>query len=127
MYNVARTKHSTYGNIIEIIKVEVGEFLDPFKACAQAKKLRKAWMNEEPSKIRILVDNQLLTEALVEKWAREEYHILPKCGECNKILLGEVLTHNLATGLFCSNLCADRNYNYWLDRMNDNEESEFWT
>ena len=114
MYKVRRTNNKKYGKIISITRVESGGIKSPFLAYekALALKLKK-----------IIVDNQLLTNKQLEKWAREEYQSLPKCQECWEILNGTIYKHRLAESfLFCTQSCADRNYLRQLDNLNDYEE-----
>lgn len=124
MYKVNRLRHEQYGNVIEIIRSENG-ILNPFDAYYKSKYMRRQWIEESLSKVRFLVDNQLLTEAQTNSWAKDEYKSLPKCEECAALLNEDVFTHAQSKGLFCTKKCADKNYVFQVERMNDNEESEF--
>lgn len=126
MYLVSRSSDEKYGNVIAILRVEdgVGE-VNPFHAVEDAKREKRLWQEQEGVKSRFTVDRQILTVKQLEIWAREEYQHLPKCSFCASILSGEVHTNTLADdGLFCSVVCADRDYHQQMDRMNDNNEEE---
>ncbi len=125
MYKVSRQTHAKYGQVIEIIRDDPGEELSPFRAVNKAIALRRVWKEESNSKVRILVDGQVMTPSRAETWANEEYKSLPKCEECGAILGGDVHTHTLSDDLFCSPKCADKNYDFKVEKMNDNEETEF--
>lgn len=124
MYKVSRVTHEKYGKIIEIIRDEPGEEATPFQAVNKALLLRQVWKEETEDKVRILIDNQIMQPSQAESWANEEYKSLPKCEECAVILVGDVHTHALSERLFCSNKCADQNYCFQVEKMNDNDESE---
>jgi hypothetical protein len=125
MYIVSRQTHAKYGQVIEIIRNEPGEETTPFLAVNKALRLRRLWKEESKAKVRILVDGKVMQPSQAETWANEEYAQLPKCEECAAILSGDVHTHALSDSLFCSPKCADRNYNFQVEKMNDNEETEF--
>lgn len=125
MYIVSRSSDEKYGNIVAILRSEDGE-KSPFFVIEEAKKEKRLWEQEEKIKVRFMVDSQILTTKQLETWAREEYQHLPKCGYCTHILHGEVHTNNLSSSvLFCSELCADRDYHIQLEYMNDYEECGF--
>lgn len=125
MYKVFRTNHTKYGQVIEIIRDELGEEATPFRAVNRALNIRRLWKEETNSKVRILIDGQVMHPSQAETWANEEYKSLPKCEECGAILAGDVYSHSLSDVLFCSTKCADKNYNFKVDKMSDNEETEF--
>ncbi len=125
MYKVSRLTHEKYGNVIEIIRAEPGEEATPFRAVNKALTLRRLWKEESNSKVRILIDGQVMQPSRAETWANEEYKSLPKCQECGAILAGDVHTHSLSDDLFCSTKCADKNYDFKVEKMSDNEETEF--
>jgi hypothetical protein len=126
MYKVSRQVHEKYGNVVEIIRDDSGSEQTPFQAAQQAIGMRRLWKEETKGKVRILIDGQVLTTAQAESWSKEEYESLPKCKECGKILSGDVHTHQLcSSNLFCSRNCADKNYDFQIEKMNDNEETEF--
>lgn len=126
MYSVSKVTHARYGNIIELVRSDDGMFKTPEEAVATAKYLRRLWIEETNSKVRILIDSQTMTLAQAQVWAREEYKQLPKCEQCAQLLLGDVVTHSLSSKLFCSAKCADKHYLEYLDSWNDNEESEYF-
>jgi hypothetical protein len=125
MYKVTRQIHVKYGNVIEIIRDDPGEESTPFQAVNKALRMRRLWKEESNSKVRVLIDGQVMQPSQAESWANGEYSQLPKCEECAAILVGDVSTHALSESLFCSPKCADRNYNFQVEKMNDNEETEF--
>lgn len=123
MYKVKRSTHEKYGNIIEILRDEIGEIETSFFATEDAKKQKRLWKEAGGTKIRFLVDGQILTADELEKWSREEYRSLPKCGWCAKVLGEQVATNNLSSGdLYCSRNCADNHYHQQSDYHNDYEE-----
>jgi hypothetical protein len=126
MYKVSKQIHERYGNIIEITRDDTGEFENPFQAINKAITIRRLWFEESNSKIRFLIEDQLLTRGRAEVWANNEYKSLPKCEECAKILSGSVYTHEFCgSSLFCSQSCSDKNYIFQIEKMNDNEENEY--
>jgi hypothetical protein len=126
MYNVNKKIHNKYGNIIEIIREESGEFDSPYSVANKARTMYRILVEETNTKVRILVDEQVLTLTKLTKWADDEYKSLPKCEECGKILSEEVFTHNFSgTALFCSQNCADKNYHFQMEKMKDEEEIEY--
>jgi hypothetical protein len=125
MYNVARQNHSKYGNVIEIAKDDAGDCQTPFQAYNKARHLRRLWMESDGGKVRILVDGKVRTVAQTEQWSNEEYKSLPKCEACAKILRGDVYTHRLCgSNLFCTQACADKDYNYQMEKLSDEEECD---
>lgn len=126
MYSVSRLKHKKLGSVIAISREEESIYLSPFAAFNQAKHMRRLWLEEGEVKVRILIDNQAMTVAQAEKWSSEEYQGLPKCGECGKILSGQVYTHRLCGDrLYCSEPCADRSFHQEMDRLSDEEDIEY--
>jgi hypothetical protein len=125
MYTVSRQTHQKYGNVIEVNRAEPGEEQTPFRAVNKALTMRRLWKEESKSKVRILIDGQVMQPSQAETWANEEYKSLPKCEECGSILDGAVHTHTLSDDLFCSTKCADKNYDFKVEKLNDNEETEF--
>jgi len=126
MYRVSKQNHSKYGNVVEITREDSGEYQTPFQAANKALNMRRLWKEEIKEKIKLLVDGQILTPTRLESWANEEYKSLPKCEECGKILTGDVYTHRVCgNNLFCSRVCADKNYDFILEKMNDNDEHEY--
>lgn len=109
-----------------IAREELAEHLSPFAAFHQAAHMRRMWLVEGETKVRILIDNQVMTVAQAEKWSNEEYKSLPKCTACAHILSGQVYTHRLcSSGLFCSESCADRSFREASDKLNDEEEIDY--
>lgn len=122
MYKVLRLNHEKYGKVIEILRSETGEE-DPFFAVEKAKTKKRLWNERGAKNVRFLVDNQILTQRELDKWYREEYKSLPKCGWCAKILGEQIHTNALPSGdLYCSRGCADFHYHQRMDYLNDYEE-----
>lgn len=126
MYSVNRSLHEKYGNVITIERVEEGLYLSPSHAFNKAKYMRRLWLEEGTTKVRILIDSQVMTVGQAEKWSSEEYKGLPKCAVCVKILDGKVYTHQLCgSNFFCSQSCADRSFREETDKLNDEEDIEY--
>jgi len=125
MYSIDHKKHERYGNVIEITRISSDEYITPFQATNKARSLRLSLLEGGVKGIKILIDGQVLTLSQMDSWAVKEYKSLPKCEECAKILNDDIFTHSLSDNLFCSKLCSEKNYAYLLDKMNDNEESEY--
>lgn len=126
MYNIAQKTHPKYGDVVEITRSDLGMFSTPGLACNAAITNRRLWLESGSKKVRILVDDQVLTTAQAQKWADTEHKSLPKCHGCNAILDGLVLTHQLSIdGLFCSASCADKDYKEQVDKLNDEEECDY--
>jgi len=125
MYNVTRQSHDQYGSIITITREEVGEFDTPFRAVNRAIKLRQDWVKEGVSKVRILIDGQVMVTKRAESWAIAEYKALPKCEECAKILGETVFTHKYCgINLFCSQVCSNKNFDYVVSQWDEETECD---
>lgn len=123
MYKVIQHNHSKYGNVVEVSREEVSQFETPFQAINKALTLKRLWAVE--GKVRYLVAGQIMSSKQMETWANEEYKSLPKCENCAKILDGDVFTNTLSPGkLFCTQLCADKDFKYQTDKLLDEEEFE---
>lgn len=126
MYNVTRQIHKKYGNVIEITREESGNLKSPFQVFNQASSMRRLWIKETKSKVRILVDGQVMSITQAGKWSSDEYKSLPKCEECRQILNGDVYTHQFCdSNMFCSQSCADKNYTFQMEKINDEEECDY--
>src|SRR5690606_32843265 len=103
----------------------VGDCETPFQAVNRATSLRRLWLEEGARKVRILVDGQVMILKRAETWAAEEYRSLPKCEECAKILGEDVFTHQYCgTSLFCSQVCADKNFDYIVSQWDEETECD---
>src|SRR5271157_1695501 len=122
MYTVNRITHPQHGSIIHIERQVNGSEVTPFQAVQCACKERRLWMESGAKKVRILIDDQVMTVKQAEHWATEEYKTLPKCFGCAKILNEDVITHQLCPELFCSQECADRDYNEQIEKLKDEVE-----
>ena len=126
MYNVFRQNHVTYGNVVEIIRAENGTYKTPGSAFNKADIMRRLWRDEGSTKVRILVDDKIMSPAQAESWSNEEYKSLPKCYTCNQILNGSVHTHRLCGNhLFCSRTCSDKDYLAEVEKIKDEEEIDY--
>jgi len=125
MYNLKKNHHPDYGLVIEITPESTGEYLSPLNVVQQALKEREDWQKQNSSKVRMLVDQQLLTPQKALIWSQKEYLKLPKCPICIQILNNDVYNHQLSDKLFCSIKCSDIDYNDQLEKMKDEEEIEF--
>lgn len=125
MYVVNRQTHPQHGSVIAIERSMNGSELTPFQAVQCACKERKLWLEGGQKKVRILVDDKVMSPKQAESWAKEEYQSLPKCPWCAKILGENVITHRLGPGLFCSQDCADKDYNELIEKQKDEEEIEY--
>lgn len=126
MYTVTRCSHEQHGTVISIERDVNGSELTPFRAVQCACKERRLWLElGTVKKVKILVDGQVMSPKQAEHWAHEEYKSLPKCTGCAKILDGDVITHRLCANLFCSQDCADKDYNERLEILKDEEEIDY--
>jgi hypothetical protein len=126
MYNVLRKSHELYGEIVLISIEEIGDYLSPFQAANRAKLLRRFSLEKGIVKINLLVNNEILTVQDLEIWAKQEYDFLPKCRTCSCILQVQVYTHPLCkNSLFCSQLCADKDYTSENEKMLDEVEIDY--
>jgi hypothetical protein len=124
MYSVSQKTTEQYGNVIEIAREEVSQFETPFQAFNKSLTLRRLWVNA--GKIRLLVIGQIMTAKQAESWAINEYKSLPKCEGCAKILNGNLYSHSLSSGhTFCSQACADKDFLFKMEKLNDEEEIEY--
>jgi hypothetical protein len=124
MYKTCRSNHEKYGNVVSILRTEDGQ-QTPFLVSEEAKKEKRLWETQDKIRVRFIIDNQILTTNQLEKWAHEEYLHLPKCGFCAQILFGDVHTNTISHAtLFCSQICADRDYHQQMDHFNDYEECD---
>jgi len=125
MYKVNRTTHERYGSVIEITHDESGKFETPFQAVNNAVYQRRLWLEEGAVKVRFLINGQVMITKRAESWAIQEYKDLPKCEECAKILNGNVFTHQYCgTNLFCSQVCADKNFDYIVSQWDEETECD---
>lgn len=126
MYSVHRQTHDKHGKVIEITRENDGVYPTPGKAYNAAVTMRRLWKEEGATKVRILVDDQVMAPSQAEHWANEEYKSLPKCHWCSQILGGDVHTHRLCSDrLFCSQACADKDYLEEVEKIKDEEEIDY--
>ena len=126
MYSVNRCTHDRYGAVIQVERELNGCYETPSQAIQCACKERRLWMETGIKKVRILVDEKVMTTKQAEHWANEEYISLPKCEGCAKILSGDVHTHQLSTSrFFCSKDCADKDYVEEVEKLKDEEEIDY--
>jgi hypothetical protein len=125
LYGVTRSSHEKYGPVIQIERDMNGLCVTPFQAVQCACKERRIWAATGVKKVRILVDDKVMTAKQAEHWANEEYISLPKCEGCAKILNDDVHTHRLSKRFFCSTVCANRNYDEEVEKLKDEEEIDY--
>lgn len=125
MYSVTRSSHPTHGSTIVVESDPNGSELTPFQAVQCACKMRRLWMEGGAKKVRIMIDEQLMSPKQAEHWAHEEYASLPKCPGCAKIMNERVFNHQLSSELFCSQNCADQDYNERVEKIKDEEEIDY--
>jgi hypothetical protein len=125
MYSVNRLTHLSLGSVIQIERSLNGSYPTPYRAVNAAIKERHMWKEAGTKKVRILIDEQVLSPKQAEQWADQEYQSLPKCAWCVKILDGNVHSHQLSGSFFCSIECADKDYTEQIERQLDEEEIEF--
>jgi hypothetical protein len=126
MFCVSKSIDEKYGKVITITLHEGGKIKTPFFAMQRALKSRRLWRKQTTSKVRFLVDGQVMTPAQLEKWSHDEYQSLPKCSCCADLLGEDVHTHQLCgTDLFCSQSCADQDYNHEIEKIADEEEIDY--
>lgn len=120
MYSVNKITNKQYGNVIQISRTEISEFKNPFQAVNKALTLRRLWI--DATKIRFLIDGQIMSKKDAERWSNEEYKFLPKCENCATILVGKVYNHSFSgNNLFCSQSCADKNYLFKMEKLDEDE------
>lgn len=126
MYTVNRLTHEQYGSVIHIERTADGPERTPFQAVQRACRERTVWLEGGAKKVRILVDEMVMSPKQAERWAKEEYARLPKCDGCAKILVeGNIYHHRLSLKHFCSSECSDRDYNEWIEKQKDEEEIDY--
>ena len=125
MYNVIKETSDTYGNIISINTEDIGEFELPFDAIRLALSIKRQWIIS--GKIRFLINGQVMSARQAESWANKEYKALAKCSGCPTILNGKDVYTNPHCGikLFCSQLCADKDYKYYLENLDEEFECDY--
>ena len=124
MYVVTRITHPEYGAVIHIEREMNGSMSTPFQAVQSGCKEGRLWLEAGAKKVRFLIDDQLLSVKQAEHWAIEEYKTLHKCFVCAKVLYEVLITHKLSCELFCSQECADIDYNEEIEKLKDEEEFE---
>ena len=125
MYNVSKQDHITYGKLVEIIRQENGPYKTPSAAFNAADMMRRKWRDESNSRVRILIDEQVMGSSGAEHWSNEEYKSLPKCFTCAKILGGDIYPHKFCGNrLFYSQICSDADYFSEMEKIKDEGEME---
>ena len=125
MYSVSRQAHAKHGSVVAVEYDLNGSELTPFRAVQRACKERRLWLEEGATKVRILISEQVMSVKQAECWAHEEYKLLPKCPNCGKIMNEEVFNNQLSEDLFCSQSCADLDYNSRIEAQKDEEEIDY--
>jgi len=124
MYSVNRFSHPNYGSVVTIERTLNGSHPTPYRAVNAACKERRLWKESGIKKVRILIDNQVLSPQQAEKWAQQEYQSLPKCSWCIKVLEENIHTHQFTESFFCSSECADKDYMEKIEIQKDEEDVE---
>jgi hypothetical protein len=126
MYKISNQTNEQYGKVVVIERTEDLGIETPFFAMEAAKKNCRLWREQGANNVRFLVDGQVLTPKQLETWAREENKLIPRCAWCAKFLQGEVFRHGLCgTSLFCTQSCADKDYQERIEKQMDEEEIEY--
>jgi endogenous inhibitor of DNA gyrase (YacG/DUF329 family) len=126
MYDIQFKNHEIYGDIIVISIEENGKYKSPFQAVEQVKQLRRISLEKGKLKVRLLVNEQFLSTKEMEKWAIEEYNLLPKCVQCGSILGTIVFMHSISgSNLFCTQRCADIDFSDEMDKTFEEEEIDY--
>lgn len=125
MYSVSRLTHPDYGSVIKIERVVNGAHPTSFRAVQYGQKEQRLLQESGVKKVRFFIDEQVMSAKQAEAWADEEYSSLPKCPACAKVLSEDVFTNRMCPDLFCSQACADRDYNERLEKLKDEEEIEY--
>jgi hypothetical protein len=123
-YTISRLSHPDYGSAISIVRDDNGIFQEAWKAVQAASKEQRLWKAEGVKKVRFLIDDTIMTLNMAKNWAGTEYLDLPKCQTCAKPLQDQIFSHQLSQKQFCSQLCADQDYNQLTDSSLDEEEYE---
>jgi hypothetical protein len=125
MYSVSRLTHPDYGSVIKIERVMNGIHPTPFRAVQQGRKEQRLLRESGAKKVRFLIDEQVMSAVQAEAWADEEYANLPKCEGCAQVMGEDIFTHRMCPYFFCTQACADRDYNERLEKLKDEEEIEY--
>jgi predicted RNA-binding Zn-ribbon protein involved in translation (DUF1610 family) len=125
MYKVYKETHSKYGNVIVINTEDIGEYELPFEAVNNAKSIKRLWATD--GKVRFLINGQVLSINKLDSWANKEYKELSICSSCPNILNGKVVFTMPHCGikLFCSQSCADKEYKFYLENLDEEEECDY--
>lgn len=110
------------------------EFSDPRDAVAAAIAVCEAWKEHGEKNAKVAMGStggntipfEPKTYDEVVKRAQELYDKLPKCAECGELLGSETYTHDLIMDdeKFCSEHCAEKNYNSCNVVEDDTEDDE---
>jgi hypothetical protein len=121
MYQVNNKTDAQYGNVV-IIQTATQGIETPFFAMQQALKNKRLWQESGATRIRFLINGEIMSPKEMETWSHKEYKSLPKCPWCYKILGGDVFTHSLSTDIFCKQVCADQDYQDKCERLQDEQD-----
>jgi hypothetical protein len=124
-YSVNRSSHPRHGSVVSIERAVNGSHPTPYRAVNAACKERRLWKESGEKKVRILVDEQVLSPKQAEHWAHEEYQSLPKCDWCAKVLDENAYQHRLSERFFCSQECTDKDYMEKIEIQKDEEEIDY--
>lgn len=121
-YLIKRENHSKYYKVVVVEYSEQGIFNNPFQAINSAFKEKRLWQEENTDRVRLLIDNQILTNQQAEMWAKEEYQLLLKCSQCATLISENFVTHELSDHCFCSDKCANQDFLLQEEKLNSLEE-----
>lgn len=125
MYSVSRITHERHGCVVHIERAMNGSHPTPYRAVNAACKEQRLWKESGAKKIRILIDDQVLSPKQAEHWAQDEYQSLPKCAWCVKVLDENVHTNRFSESFFCSIECANKDYMEKVEIQKDEEEIDY--
>lgn len=131
------------GQVSDVYPEENKFYLDPLEAAKAALSIQKQWYAEHPNtgeSISIVVGDAVPEDAdephivlktkfasKLMKWANREYTSLSKCRSCRGILGKQRYSNRFQNdNVFCSVSCASHDAEEQADKMNDNEETEFF-
>jgi len=124
MYSVKQITHPSYGVIVAIEHDISSGYVNPYQAMQNVSKLIRIIKESGSKKVRVFIDEKVMTFKQAEQWADEEYKSLPKCDCCAAILQEDLFTHNLSVNRFCSQKCADQDYVSRTDKLMEEEDIE---
>ena len=119
--------HPEYRQFIAVERSLNGSYETAELAVNAAQKSQRSYQETFPNtKVRLLIDEQIMTYHQAVLWARQEHHSLPKCGWCCKCMReGEVYSHSMSPKFFCTNDCSTKDYLELMKEEDDENECDF--